>query len=145
VSLRNYDPKDVSVIVGTSPVTGIADGTFVTVSRNNPAFNMDIGSDGEGTRAKSNDKSGTITITLQKSSPLNDVFSGLAIADEVSGGGVVPIRINDNLGTSIVFALTAWIQQMPDLEFAREASNVEWVFESDNIEIFIGGNFGQNS
>lgn len=138
--LRTYDPKEISMIVGGKIISGYADGSFLTVERNNPSWNLQIGSDGEAVRAKSNDKSGKFTITLQQGSPLNADLAAFAKSDEVNGGGVFSVLIKDNNGTSLHSAETAWIVQPSTSEYARENGSREWVIETDNLESMPGGN-----
>jgi hypothetical protein len=140
MSVKTYNPADVSIIFAGIPIEGIADGTFVTVARNNPSYNMSIGSDGEGVRAKSNDRGGTVTLTLMQSSVSNDALSAVSLLDEASGDGIGPLLVKDNSGRTICGAETAWIQKPADSEFAREATTREWVFETDLLDVFIGGN-----
>ena len=64
MALKTYDPKQISVIVGGAIISGFADGEFVTTERNEDAFTLNVGADGEGGRVKSNNKSGRITLTL---------------------------------------------------------------------------------
>lgn len=135
-----YDPKNVSVIVGGQTGHGFADGTFVKFGRMEPAFNLKVGVDGEGTRAKSNNKSGFIEITLMQSSSFNDVLSGYAAADELSNTGAVPLLVRDNSGRTLATSLTAWVQKYPDVEEAKEVTTRVWRFETDELDIFIGGN-----
>lgn len=139
--VKSYDPKEVSVIIAGNIATGFADGTYMMVERNNPSWNLNIGSDGEGVRAKSNDKSGRFILTLQQGSPMNDILSGLQKADELNGAGVFPVVIKDNNGSSIHAAETAWVIQPASAEYAREVGSREWTIETDNLETFIGGNF----
>lgn len=135
-----YDPKQVSMIVGGKIASGFADGTFIMIERNEPAFNLKVGTDGEGTRAKSNNKSGKITITLMQSSSFNDVLSGFAAADELSNAGVVPILLRDASGRTLCTALSAWVQKYANSEFAKEVTTRVWILETDEIDIFVGGN-----
>lgn len=140
MSVKTYNPADVAIIFAGVPIEGIADGTFITVARNNQSYNMQIGSDGEGVRAKSNDKGGTVTLTLMQSSLTNDALSALSVLDETSGDGVGPLMVKDNSGRTLISAETAWIQKPADVEFAREATTREWVFETDLLNLFVGGN-----
>jgi len=135
-----YDPKQVSVIVGGKIITGFSDSTFIKIERNDQAFTLKVGVDGEGTRSKSNNKSGKATLTLMQSSGSNDDLSGFAAADELSNTGAVPLMIKDNSGRTLVTALTAWVMKYPDEEFAKEVSTRAWVLETDEIDIFVGGN-----
>lgn len=135
-----YDPKNVSMIVGGKIAHGFADGTFIKAMRNEQAFNLKVGVDGEGTRAKSNNKSGKFEITLMQSSSFNDVMSSYASADELSNLGVIPVLLRDNNGTTLGTCLTGWVQKLPDTEFAKEVVTRTWVIETDDIELFVGGN-----
>lgn len=137
---KHYDPAQVKVTFGGHVVQGYADGTFVEVARNEQSFSLQVGTDGEGTRSKTNNKSGTVTLTLMQSSQSNDVLSGFSLADELSSAGVFPLSVVDKSGKTIVAAETAWIQKPADVEFSREATSRQWVFETDNLIMNIGGN-----
>lgn len=138
MAIKTFDIKQVSIIVGTRPMTGLADGTVVTVRRNEDAFTLQIGADGEGVRSKSNNRSGQIELNLQQGSDDNDFLSELAISDEVANGGVVPILVKDNLGNSLYGAESAWVRKVPDSEFARETGTRTWLFETAQLNVFVG-------
>jgi len=140
MAVKSYNPADVSIIFAGIPIEGFADGTFIVAARDNPSFNKTVGADGEGARAKSNDTGGTVTLTLMQTSISNDALSARAVLDEASGDGVGPLLIKDGSGRTLVVAESAWVQKPADAEFAREISNREWVLDSDNIQIFDGGN-----
>jgi len=138
--MKNYNPKKVSVIIGVSLITGFADGSMVSVERNSDMYTLAMGTDGEGTRAKSNDKSGVITITLMHSSPSNAVLSALAALDEAVDGGVVPALIRDANGLTLHAAKQIWVRKRPVSSYEREATDREWILETDDLEMFDGGN-----
>lgn len=140
MSVKTYDPKQVSVIVGSQPVGGFADGEFVTVERNEDAFSLLVGADGESTRAKNANRSGKVTIRLLASSASNDYLSELQVADELSGNGVFGLMVKDARGTSIYTAATAWINKQPPAAFGKDAGTREWVIETDELIAFAGGN-----
>jgi hypothetical protein len=137
---HTYIASEVSVVVGSRPASGIADGTFVRIERTNDAFSMKEGADGEVTRSKSGSKSGTITITLEQASAYNDYLSSLAITDELTGAGMVPILVRDAKGTSLFTSPAAWVRKMPDTEFGKESGPREWVFDCSELEFIVGGN-----
>lgn len=143
MAVRSYDAKMVKISVGGIPVTGFADGAFVNVTYNEDAFALYIGSDGEGGRARSNNESARIAITLSQTSSSNDLLSGLRRADiSVPGrAGVVPLQITDLLGRSLYEAEDAWVVKSPDAEFAREIGQREWMLETDKLVDIVGGNF----
>lgn len=136
---RGYDPGQVDVNVNGSDVSGYADGTFVKVSRNADQVTLQVGADGESTAALSQNRSGRITMTLQQSSPLNDVFSALSDALEARTGGFVPVIVKDNNGTTLASAKKAWIVKRPETGFAKEPETREWIFETGNLVLTVGG------
>lgn len=135
-----YDPKQVTVILGGKIGHGFADGTFITLKRNEDAWNLKVGTDGEGTRAKNNNKSGQLVMTLMQSSSYNDVLSAFAAADELSNTGAIPLLFKDASGRTLASALTAWVKKLPDSAFAKETESREWTIETDELNLFVGGN-----
>lgn len=143
MAVNTYDPKLVILTVGGAPISGYADGTFISVERAADTFTKVVGADGNVSRAKSNDRSGTVKITLKQTSPFNDILSGIASLDEMSNAGVVPISIIDLSGSTIMFMPSAWVKKPPTVEFGKEIGNREWVFDFDKCEfptMVIGGN-----
>jgi hypothetical protein len=135
-----YASDEVQIIVGGVPMSGLADGTFVSISRDEQAFTKVTGADGSTSRSKSANRAGSITITLKQTSPANDVLSGFMIADEQSNNGVVPVMVKDTGGRTLHYASAAWVQQMPDQDFAKEINSREWVMDCARIDSFVGGN-----
>jgi len=139
MTVRTYDPKNVVLTVGGAPISGYADGTFITVSRQNDSFVSVSGADGETARAKQNDKRGDLTLTLLQTSLSNDILSGIAVLDETSNAGVVPVILKDLSGATTYFSGSGWIKKPADSEFAKEVGNREWALELADMEVFIGG------
>lgn len=137
---KTYDPSQVLLTFNGYNISGFADGTFVNVARDEDMWSLQMGTDGEGTRSKSNNRSGTVSFTLMQSSDSNDILSGFAAADELSNSGMGPLLVKDNSGRSLYAAENAWIQKLPDSEFGREATSREWVLRTDHLQSFVGGN-----
>jgi len=137
---KTYNFKQVATIFNGHEISGFAEGTGIVVTRDEDAFTLTVGSSGEPVRSKSNNKSGTMTITLLQSSDSNAILSGLAELDELSGGGQGPFLVKDNSGGSLAVAESAWVQKKPAAEYAAESGNREWVFRTGNLSHFIGGN-----
>jgi hypothetical protein len=140
MAVKTYDPKSVQVIIGGVQISGFADGTFLSIERDEDAFTKVTGADGETSRAKSNNKAGMFTLTLQQTSASNDVLTGFALADELNNDGVVPVLIKDNLGTTTVFTANGWVRRLPTAEFAKEITNREWTLDLADMTYFVGGN-----
>ncbi len=138
--LSTYDPSQVFITFGGFALQGIAKGSFVTVDRNEQAFTTYIGSDGEGARSKSCNKSAVITIKLMQTSDSNDILNGFAKADELANAGSMPFMVKDGNGRTLCIAENCWVQKSPTIDFGNEAGEREWKLESDSVEEFIGGN-----
>lgn len=144
MSVRTYDPKKVAVVIGGVPMSGFSQDTFVKVSRKEDLFTMYVGTDGETARAKSNNRSGELSLTLSQASPSNDVLSAFHVADELDNAGVVPILIKDLSGSSVFFSAAGWIRKAPDAEFGKDIKEREWVFDLASVDVFVGGNTGSS-
>lgn len=139
VGLKTYDPNELSIIIGGHIVQGFADGSFLTVERNNDTFARTTGASGETARAKSNDRSGTFTITLMQSSLSNAVLQGFAVADELANAGTFPVLIKDNNGDDLFSAEIAWIQKPSSAEYGKEITEREWIVETGELIMNHGG------
>lgn len=140
MAVRTYDPADVIVSIGGVPMSGYADGTFVTVARDEDAFTKVSGADGEVSRAKSNNRSGMLTLTLLQTSMSNNVLSAFALADEIANAGIVPVLVKE-IGTStILMSGEGWIKKFPDVAFSKDVETREWVLDLATLNMFEGGN-----
>lgn len=136
------DPKQVISTVGAVNVGGFVDGTFILANRTSDAFSMVSGADNQVTRLKINDSTGTITFTLQQSSPSNSLLTAIGILDEQSGGGIVPITVKDFGGSTLIISPYSWLRKIPEVTYAKEVTSREWVFDCSKIDIFVGDNVG---
>lgn len=140
--LYAFDPKQVDVTVMGQTIVGFGE-EKVTVERSNPGWELTVGADGDATRVKSNDLSGTITITLQQTSPSNNLLSTLFEIDDQDNTGVVACMVKDNSGFTYVNAPKAYVEKLPEASFAKSHSDRVWVLRCHNITYFLGGNFEQ--
>ena len=142
MTMHTYSADEVIITFGPIILSGLADGTFVTVEQNEDSFTLMVGSDGDACRSKSNNRSGRVTCTLLQSSGVNDLLSAIHNLDinSTGGDGINPILVKDNSGRTLHVAEKAWITKPASSSFARETESREWVFESDNMQHFIGGN-----
>lgn len=140
--VRTYNSARVLVLVGGVPLQGFAEGTFVEIAPQADRVSSKAGADGEVARSIVPDKRHMITITLQQTSPSNDVLSGMAAADELSGGGLpVPVLVQDLSGRTVFATDVGWISKAPSLSFGAESGEREWTIETGRPSVFIvGGN-----
>lgn len=139
VPLKNYASDKVVVTFRGLIIMGTAPGTFVSVERAVDTFTKQVGSDGSVARARSADKSGSVTLTLMATSPSNDQLSQVAKEDEEFGTGVGPIMVKDLLGNTLCASQFAWIRKPPTVEFGGEVGDREWAIDCDRLEMLAGG------
>lgn len=137
--VRNYDPKSVTKIIAGQIIAGYAEGTFITVERNEDSANLSIGSQGEGTRTVTRNRSGRVTLTLQQTSPSNGVLDAQRIAMELSGGGIFSMLGKDSDSGDTWAGATSWVVKPATMEFSNETSNREWITETDELQTAILG------
>lgn len=137
--VRNYDPKAVTQIIAGQILTGYAEGSFISVERNEDSANLSIGSQGAGTRTVSNNRSGRVTITLQQTSPSNGVLDAQRIATELSGAGIFSMLGKDSDSGDTWAGATTWVVKPATMEFSNEASNREWILETDELILSVLG------
>jgi len=138
--LATFDPKSLIVIFGARPLTSFAEGTFLTISRNDDMFKEYIGSSGEQARSKSNNRSALVKLTLIQTSDDNDYLSSVAIMDEVTNNGILPLIIHDLLGTSGYFSKWAYAKRIADASYSKEIQGREWNIFCASMNMFDGGN-----
>lgn len=136
---KNYDPRQYSVTFAGIIVGGFMDGTFISVERTEDSYSMAVGARGDVARVRSRDKTGTVTITLQQTSPSNDLLSAQIVADELLGTGVAPLLLKDNNGTTIIQAANAWIRRPANSEQSDELSSREWAIDCAELNMVVGG------
>ena len=142
MSTRTYDPKKVILTVGPYVMGGYADGTFITVRRDEDAWSKKVGTDGEVTRAKSNNLAGHIEVVLDMASPSNDALTALATLDEVSNGGVVPVTVREvgnASGLPILVSEAGWVKKKADQAFSKKSEDRTWTIDLGAIDYIPSG------
>lgn len=140
MSLRTYDPKQVIFTWSGLVLTGFAAGTVITAARTTDLWEMIAGSDGEVTRIKSNDRSGTVAVTLQQGSASNELLMAKVLEDEIANTAIGALLVKDFTSpTAFLAGPQAFIKRMPDWARASaDESNVEWMFAVPDLQIFHG-------
>lgn len=139
-AIKTYAPDKVSVVFGGAIMSGYAEDSFVKVEVATEAFTKHVGADGEVSRTRNTDKSGTITLKLKQTSDSNDVLSAFYNADITTLQGYLPVIVKDNVGRTLAAGSSSWIQKLPEAEFGKEIGDREWVIEVADLQYFVGGN-----
>lgn len=132
-----YDADQVSVIVGGVPIdAGFADGEFLRIEQETDDFEDVVGTDGEVTRSKTNDRRATATIILMQTSSSMQHLSALSNLDRLTpnGAGIVPFMVRDRNGGTLYEAEHAWVRRPPDASFDRMATSREWTIRLARLE-----------
>lgn len=139
--LAHYSPEDITVLVaGILPLTGFVSGTFVNIAKDLQPFSSTRTSDGQVARLYNNDATYTITITLHNTAESNEVLTKLWQIDEITQRGKFPLLIKDQLGSSLFFSTTSWIEGIPDTTYGEDITERTWAIRSSQAVINIGGN-----
>lgn len=135
----NYDPTQIVITWNGIQLLGYAEGTFVSIERNEDVFAPSVGSQGDVTRVRSRDKTGRVTVTLQAESATNDLLSAAQIVDEEIGFNEGPLQIKNLNGTLLCSADISWIVRPANVEYGDEATNREWMFDCSDLKMLVGG------
>jgi hypothetical protein len=139
--LTTYSPEDVDVLIaGVLKVSGFVDGTFVSIKKDVPIFTARESADGVISRVYRPSKTFTLTLHLASTSASNEVLSVLSTADAITNQAIFPVLVKDHLGSTLLFAQSAWIESTPDVDFGTSISERVWVIRCSNASLMVGGN-----
>lgn len=130
--MRTYNPKEVSILVGTSLLTGWDN---VRIVRAEDGVMFAVGTQGEVTRTINQNKLGSFVITMQQSSIDNETLSALEISKLA-----VPCTVIDKSGTTVAVIDLGTVVKIPDSDMGKEAGTREWTITGEMISAFIGSN-----
>ena len=132
-TVTDYDPKGIVVIVNGQRIEGFAEGSFVSIERNEDSWSYQVGADGTCARARSRNISGTLTLTLMQTSASNSVLEGLMIADDATSQGQFAWAVADEKYTGLVSSPAAWVQKPATIEYGREMNDRVWTISCGQI------------
>jgi hypothetical protein len=142
--MKSYDSKSVMVLFANTPISGFAEGSRVTCTPNAKRWTKKVGSDGEVTRSKSNNKAYTFKLTLARHSLSNTFLSSLVNADDLTPGGVThPILIEDLVSGTTYAAKNAFVSGFPEDAHETEGTDLEWEIEAGETLVMINGTAAQ--
>lgn len=127
---RSYSSDNVIVLVNSAYITGKADGTFVSSEKDEDQFETYIGADGEVATAETHNNLGTITVTLEQTSPSNKF-----LMDIYNRKQTVPVYVIDSNGSGEKSGGSeARILKSPTRGFARGIETREYQFKVFNYK-----------
>lgn len=137
---RDYDPTQYVMTFAGFEIRGIATGTFLEAERTSDLWTMESGGHGDVVRTKSNDKTGTVTITLLATVASNDDLALQVSIDEETNAGEGELFIKDLNGTTVVDCPEAWIRKVPGISRGTDGTPVYvWIIDCAEFNVFTGG------
>lgn len=118
--VRLYNPKDCVVTVGGVYITGMGE-SMVSCEKDEDNFSATVGAQGDVVVNQSNNQLGTITVTLQGTSPQKAYLLGLARSGAMFDIWVINKSINEKVGGS-----KAMMKKPPALEQGAELADREF-------------------
>ena len=125
-AVKTYNPKEVTVALGSHIVTGFADDSFITIDPNGDGITKKVGCDGEVVRSVSPDDTYIVKLSLLQTSATNSFLQGMIAKDIKNGGGTFPITVKDLKGGMVFSTSAAWATKPASRGYGKEASNREW-------------------
>lgn len=144
--MATYSFQDVSAtLTGVGGVINFGAGSGdtkegITITMSQPRNSPTIGADGEYMHSLRADKSGTVTVRLLATSPVNAQLQTLYAAQSLSssawGNNVIVIQNRGN--NEITTARGCAFQKQPDRTYAEDGGYLEWVFDCGKIDTITG-------
>lgn len=120
-----YDPSEVILSLGGWEPWGFASDTKIVVSKSNDLINPYSGTDGDVSLALSRNRLGTLTMSLQRTSPANEVLSAYSQLMYSTRQVAFSVYLEDPRGYYI--STIGWIQSQPDDTIGDTIQENQWV------------------
>ena len=124
--IKTYNPKQVTVSLGSHLVTGYADDSFITIDSNGDGVTKKVGCDGEIVRSISPDDTYVIKLSVLQTSSTNSWLQKKYAADVKNASGMFSVLIKDLKGGLVFKSSYAWVVKPASRGFGKESANREW-------------------
>jgi len=138
--MRTYNFNEVICIVHGRRIRGFAETDSISIERDEDSNSTQVGADGEVTRSSSNNKAGKFILNIQQASPDNEYLQSIMNNDEQTGTGIGATVVTDLSGTGLGKGLTSWLVKPAGRKYSRDAGEMSWTIQTDNLELTGGGN-----
>lgn len=139
MSVKTYNPKDITIIAGYQQLTGFAADDMVEIKPRGDGIVPYDGADGEVGRSIDPNNCIEVTVTLAQTSASNDILSAFYDADKNTGNGMFPLAIKDLSGTTLISATQAWVLKYADSKIGRKIDTRQWTIHTGAADVNIGG------
>ena len=137
MATKRYDAAQVTLFfMGLLINSGYADGEFLTIVQETPDYETVVGTDGEVSRSRTNNRHATIMVKLAQTSQGNTLFSTLSNAGLLAANGadIGPMLVRDRVsGTCIYTAGNCWVSEWPTVSYDNKITMRNWTLECDDL------------
>ena len=140
MTIANYLPDEVNCLALGIKLSGFADGTFISISKDKVPFSMSESADGVSARLYNRSQTYTVTLTFHCGSPSNEVLTKLWLLDESTQRGRFPLFIKDLSGSDLFFSTSAWIEGIPTVVKSTTMDTRTWVLRATQSALNVGSN-----
>lgn len=134
-AIKTYNPKEVTVALGSHIVTGYADDSFITIDPSGDGVTKKVGCDGEIVRSISPDDTYVVKLTVLQTSDSNSWLQQKLALDMKTGEGMFPILIKDLKGGMVFSSDAAWAIKPASRGYGKESNNREWEIHTGSGEL----------
>lgn len=117
---------------------GYMDGTFVEAEYDEDHATKHMGGHGDATVVLNANAGAKVTVTLLQGSPSNDLLANLVPNAKRNFLPVGTLTFDDLNGTTAIKSSEAWIMKTAKIEFGKDVTGRQWVFDMGEAELFPG-------
>lgn len=137
-TVKVYDPTKVHLVVGFTTITDFAKGSFLKIRADRADWKKWRGIDGETERSQLNGSTRLVEFLLAPGSGENDYLSSLRLAGNITGATFI-LALKDGNGRTLLASDTAWFEELPEDEYASDATSRTWKMIAKDGLGFLGG------
>lgn len=123
MAYSQYNAKDTSVIVDNTYITGLGE-DMISAEKDEDFFETSVGAQGDVVTSEKNNPLGTVTITLQPTSPQKQFLMNLAKRTEPFPLWVVNKKLGERCGGTM-----ARLKTFPELARGAASEDMEFAFQ----------------
>jgi hypothetical protein len=132
--VRGYSPDLISLSwYGLDLSPGLAQGSFISVTRNAPTWTQKPDGVGGVVRMFNPDTSGEVAVLIDQESAVNQDLIAIATADRFVRVAVAPLILIDNSAREIVTFSAAYPSTIPDPQRGTASTVLSWIFNFETL------------
>lgn len=129
LNISTYDAKDTSVVVNGTYITGLGE-DMVSVEKDEDFFTPSVGAQGDVVKSQINNNLGTVTITIQPTSPSKKFLLNLAKKADPFPLWIINKKLGERVGGT-----KANLLSYPEFARGAEAEDMEFTFQVFDLTV----------